>query len=76
MHPVGFIIRIYHDARSSECQIRHSVDIYSFFFMISSSNIFLFIRSLLKWMKTSRSLYIREVVSRPSACLSVLSQVL
>ena len=26
MHLVGFIIRIYHDARSSECQIRCSVD--------------------------------------------------
>ena len=25
MHLVGFIIRIYHDARSSECQARKSV---------------------------------------------------
>ena len=28
MHLVGFIIRIYHDARSSECQTEHIVSRY------------------------------------------------
>jgi len=28
VHLVGFIIRIYHDARSSECQIRRIISLY------------------------------------------------
>jgi hypothetical protein len=28
VHLVGFIIRIYHDARSSECQIRRKISLY------------------------------------------------
>jgi len=59
----------------SVTQVTYSVVIWSIFFMISSSNMLLFIRFLRKWMKTSRSLYVREVVCCPSAYLSVLPQV-
>jgi len=34
MHLVGFVIRIYHDARSSECKIQY--DIYTVYSIISA----------------------------------------
>jgi polyferredoxin len=36
VHLVGFIIRIYHDAQSSECQIHRITVIYIYFFIFLS----------------------------------------